>query len=83
MDEKQITVETLLQNIQNCSYNNIVANGNHNDSFENFISLHEKVNVISKKSNQVNDDINQNNNDNQKIVSETKDEQSMTLDKRK
>ena len=38
--------------------------------------------MISNKSNQVDEDDNQNNNDNQKTISETKDEQSMTLDKR-
>ena len=38
--------------------------------------------MISSKSNQVGDDDNQNNNDNQKTISETKDEQSMTSDKR-
>ena len=29
LDEKQIVIETLLQNIQNCTCNNIVTNGNH------------------------------------------------------
>ena len=38
--------------------------------------------MISNKSHQVDDDGNQNNDDNQKRVSETKDQQSMTLDKR-
>ena len=38
--------------------------------------------MISNKSNKVDDDDNQNNNDNQKTISETKNEQSMTLDKR-
>ena len=45
LDEKQIIIETLLQNIQNCSYNNIVANSNHKAdkvSFENLSSPHEK-----------------------------------------
>ena len=37
--------------------------------------------MISNKSNQVDDGYNQNNNANQKKISETKDEQSMTLDK--
>ena len=85
LDEKQIIIETLLQNIQNCSYNNIVANSNHKAdkvSFENFNSPHEKSKMISNKSSQVDEDGNQNNNDNQKTISETKDEQSMTLDKR-
>ena len=38
--------------------------------------------MISNKSNQVDEDDNHNNNDNQKTIIETKDEQSMTLDKR-
>ena len=38
--------------------------------------------MISNKSNQVDEDDNQNKNDNQKTISETKDEQSMTIDKR-
>ena len=38
--------------------------------------------MISNKSNQVDEDGNHNNNDNQKTIIETKDEQSMTLDKR-
>ena len=38
--------------------------------------------MISNKSNKVDDDDNQNSNDNQKTISETKNEQSMTLDKR-
>ena len=38
--------------------------------------------MISNKSNQVDEDDNHNNNDNQKTINETKDEQSMTLDKR-
>ena len=85
LDEKQIIIETLLQNIHNCSYNNIVANSNHKAdkvSFENFNSPHEKSNMISNKSNQVDEDDNHNNNNNQKTIIETKDEQSMTLDKR-
>ena len=85
LDEKQVIIETLLQSIQNCSYNNIVANSNHKAdkvSFENFNPPHEKPKMISNKSNQVDEDDNQNNNDNQKTISETKDEQSMTLDRR-
>ena len=85
LDEKQIIIETLLQNIHNCSYNNIVANSNHKAdkvSFEHFNSPHEKSKMISNKSNQVDEDGNHNNNDNQKTIIETKDEQSMTLDKR-
>ena len=85
LDEKQIIIETLLQNIHNCSYNNIVANSNHKAdkvSFENFNSPHEKSKMIFNKSNQVDEDGNHNNNDNQKTIIETKDEQSMTLDKR-
>ena len=38
--------------------------------------------MISNKSNQVDEDDNHNNNDNQKTITETKDEPSMTLDKR-
>ena len=38
--------------------------------------------MISNKSNQVDDEIDKNNNDNQNRLSETKGEQSMTLDKR-
>ena len=78
LDEKQIIIETLLQKIHNCSYNNIVANSNHKAdkvSFENFNSPHEKSKMISNKSNQVDED-------NKKTIIETKDEQSMTLDKR-
>ena len=85
LDEKQIIVETLLQSIQSCSYNNIAANGNHKVdkvSFENLNSPHEKSKMIFNKSNQVDGDDSQNNNDNQTKISETKDEQSMTLDKR-
>ena len=85
LDEKQIIIETLLQNIHNCSYNNIVANSNHKAdkvSFENFNSPHEKSEMISNKSNQVDEDDNHNNNESQKTIIETKDEQSMTLDKR-
>ena len=40
------------------------------------------IKIISNKLNQVDDDDNQNNNHNQKKISETKDDQSMTLDKR-
>ena len=78
LDEKQIIIETLLQKIHNCSYNNIVANSNHKAdtvSFENFNSPHEKSKMTSNKSNQVDED-------NKKTIIETKDEQSMTLDKR-
>ena len=85
LDEKQIIIEALLQTIHNCSYKNIVANSNHEadkDSFENFKSPHEKSKMISNKSNQVDENDNHNNNDNQKTIIETKDEQSMTLDKR-
>ena len=85
LDEKQVVIETLLHNIQNCSYNNILANSNHRVdkvSLENFNSSYEKHEIISNKSNQVDEDDNQNNNDNQRTISETKDEQSMTLDKR-
>ena len=83
LDEKQIIIETLLQNIHNCSNNNIVANSNHKadkGSFEN-LNSHEKSKVISNKSNQADDD-SQNNIDNHKRISETKDEQSMTFKKR-
>ena len=82
LDEKQIIIETLLQNVL---INNIVANGNHKAgkvSFENLNSPHEKSKMISSKSNQADDDDSQNNIDNEKRISETKDEQSMTLDKR-
>ena len=85
LEGKQINIENLLQSIQNCSYNNIVANSNHEVdevSFENLNSPHEKTKLISNKSNQVNEDNNQNNNDNQKIISETNKKQYMTLDKR-
>ena len=77
LDEKQIIIETPLQNIQNCSYNNIVANSNHKAdkvSFENCNSPHEKSKMISNKSTQVDEDDNHNNNDNRKIIIETKDE---------
>ena len=83
LDEKQIIIETLLQNIHKCSNNNIVANSNHKadkGSFEN-LNSHEKFKIISNKSNQADDD-SQNNIDNHKRTSETKDEQSMTLEKR-
>ena len=85
LDEKQIIIETLLQNIHHCSYNNIVANSNYKAdtvSFENFNSPYEKSKMISNKSNQVDEDDNHNNNDNQQTIIETKDEQAMTLDKR-
>ena len=42
----------------------------------------QKSKMISKKSNQTDDDDSQNNIDNQKRINETKVEQSMTLDKR-
>ena len=83
LDEKQIIIETLLQNIHNCSNNNIVANSNHKadkGSFEN-LNSHEKSKTICNKSNQDDDD-SQNNINNHKRISETKDEQSMTLEKR-
>ena len=83
LDEKQTIKETLLQNIHNCSYNNIVANSNHkadNVSFENFNSHNEKSKMISNKSNQVNEDDNQNNNENQKTIIETK-VNNLNLDK--
>ena len=41
LNEKQKIIETLLKNIRNCSYNNIIANGNHKVdkvSFENLNS---------------------------------------------
>ena len=72
-DEKRIIIETLLQNIHNCSNNNIVANSNHKadkGSFEKLIS-HEKFKTISNKSNQADDD-SQNNIDNHKRTSEQK-----------
>ena len=83
LDEKQMIIETLLQNIHNCSNNNIVANSNHKadkGSFEN-LNSHEKSKTICNKSNQADDD-SQNNINNHKRISETKDEQSMTLEKR-
>ena len=58
LDEKQIIIETLPQNIHNCSNNNIVANSNHKadkGSFEN-LNSHEKSKMISNKSNQSDDD---------------------------
>ena len=79
--DKQIIIETLLQSIHKCS-NNIVANSNHKadkGSFEN-LNSHEKFKIISSKSNQGDDS--QNNIDNHKGISETKDEQSMTLEKK-
>ena len=81
LDEKQIIIGNLLESIQNCSCDNIVANSNHKVnkvSFENHSSPHEETKMISNKSNQVDDDNNQNNNDNRKTISETKDEQPMT-----
>ena len=84
LDEKTIIIETLLQNIQNCSCNNIVTNDNHKDdktSFENLNSTHKKSKMISVESNQVDDGNKQYNNYSQKIFSETKDEHSITLDK--
>ena len=84
LDEKTIIIETLLQNIQNCSCNNIVTNDNHKDdkiSFENLNSTHKKPKMISVESNQVDDGNKQYNNYSQKIFSETKDEHSITLDK--
>ena len=84
LDEKQIIIETLLQNIPKCSNNNVVANSNHKAdkvSFENLNSPHEISKMISNKSNQADDD-SQNHIDNQKRISETKGEQSMILDKR-
>ena len=85
LNEKQIVIETLLQNIQNCSCNNIVTNGNHKVdkiSFENLNSTHKKPKMISVESNQVDDGNNQYNNQSQKIISETNDEHSITFDKR-
>ena len=85
LDEKQTIIETLLQNIQNCSYNNVVANRNRKAdkvSCENLNSPHEKSKMISNKSNQADDNDNQNNDDNQNGISETKDEQPVTIDKR-
>ena len=82
LDEKKIIIETLLQNIHNCS--NLVANSNHKADkvcFEN-LNSYEKSKMISNKSNPADDDDSQNNIDNHKKASETKDEQSMTLDKR-
>ena len=67
LDEKQTNTETPLQNIQNGSYNNVVANSNRKVdkvSCENLNSPHEKSKMISNKSNQADDDGNQNNNDN-------------------
>ena len=73
MRNKRI-IETLLQNIHNCSNNNIVANSNHkadNGSFEN-LNSHEKSKMICNKSNQADDD-SQNNINNHKRISGTKD----------
>ena len=85
LDDKQIIIETHLQIIHNCPNNNIVASCNYEAdkvSFENLNSPHEKSEMIFYKSNQADDDDSQNNIDNQKRISEAKDEQSMTLDKR-
>ena len=84
LDEKKIIIYTFLQNIHNCSNKNLVANSNHKAdkvSFEN-LNSYEKSKMISNKSNPADDDDSQNNIDNHKKASETKDEQSMTLDKR-
>ena len=62
---------------------NIVANSNHKadkSSFEN-LNPREKSKMISNKSNQGEDD-SQNNIDSHKRISKTKDEQTMTLEKR-
>ena len=51
LDEKQIIIGTLLQNIHNCSNNNIVANGNYKadkGSFEN-LNSHEKSKMIFRR----------------------------------
>ena len=85
LDEKQIIIETLLQNIPKCSNNNVVANSNHKAdkvSFENLNSPHDNSKMISSKSNQADDYDSQNNIGNQKRIIKTKVEQSMTLDKR-
>ena len=68
LDEKQIIIETLLQNIHKCSHNNIVANSNHKADKVS----HEKSKMISNKSNQVDEDGNHNNNDNQKTITKKK-----------
>ena len=83
LDEKQIIIETLPQNIHNCSNNNIVANSNHKadkGSFEN-LNSHEKSKTICNKSNQ-DDGESQNNINNHTRICETKDEQSMILERR-
>ena len=67
LDEKQIIIGTLLQNIHNCSNNNIVASSNYKadkGSFEN-VNSHEKSKMISNQSNQADGD-SQNNIDNHK-----------------
>ena len=81
LDEKHIIIETLLQNIHNFSNNSIVANSSHKADICSFKNLDspEKSKVISNKSNQADND-SQNNIDNHKGISETKDEQSMTLE---
>ena len=56
LDEKKIIIETLLQNIHNCS--NLVANSNHKADkvcFEN-LNSYEKSKMISNKSNPADDD---------------------------
>ena len=81
LDEKQIIIETLLQNILNFSTGNIVANSGHEADICSFKNLNSPENskVISNKSNQADDD-SQNNIDNHKRIRETKDEQSMILE---
>ena len=71
LDEKQIIIETLLQNIPKCSNNNVVANSNHKAdkvSFENLNSPHDNSKMISSKSNQADDYDSQNNIGNQKRI---------------
>ena len=51
LNEKQKIIETLLKNIRNWSYNNIIANGNHKVdkvSFENLNSPHQKSKLRSQ-----------------------------------
>ena len=78
LDEKEVIIGTLLQNIQNCTYNNIVVN----DSFwKSQLSSWENKNDFQQiKSSWWNND--QNNNVNQKTISEIKDKPSLTLDQR-
>ena len=73
LHEKQIIIETLLQNIHNCSNNNIVANSNHKSDTGSFGNLnsHEKSKMISNESIQADND-SQNNINNYKTISETK-----------